>query len=69
MQSFLEKMADILDEEIIKKEDILADFDEYDSLSILTIISYVGSEFNKTISAKEIRECISVEDLYDLIKG
>lgn len=69
MQEFLEKLADIFDEEVVKEEDVLADFEEYDSLTILTIISYAGSEFNKTISAKEVKECKTAKALYNLIKG
>lgn len=68
MDKFLEKLADIFDVEEVTENDILEDFDEYDSLSILTIIAYVGSEYNKTLSAKEVRECKTVQDLYNIVR-
>ncbi len=68
MEQFKEKLIDILDVDDISDEDVLEDFDEWDSLSILTVISYVGSTFNKTLTAKEIRDCKTVKDLYELVK-
>lgn len=68
MEKFKEKLIDILDVDDINDEDVLEDFDEWDSLSILTVISYVGSTFNKTLTAKEIRDCKTVKDLYELVK-
>ena len=65
MEQFKEKLIDILDVDDISDEDVLEDFDEWDSLSILTVISYVGSTFNKTLTAKEIRDCKTVKDLYE----
>ena len=68
MENFKEKLADILDVEEIEESDILEDFEEWDSLSVLTVISYVNSTFNKTLTAKEIRQCKTVKDLYEIVK-
>lgn len=66
MEKFLEKLADILDVDEVKEDNVLEDFEEWDSLSILTIISYIGSTYNKTVTAKEIRTCKTAKDLFDL---
>lgn len=66
MENFLEKLADILDVDKVKEDNILEDFEEWDSLSVLTIISYIGSTYNKTVTAKEIRTCKTAKDLFDL---
>lgn len=67
MENFLEKLADIFDVDEVKENDVLSDFDEYDSLSILTIISYVGSTYNKTLTAKDVRNAVTASDLYKLV--
>lgn len=66
MEQFLEKLADIFDVDEVKPDDVIENFDEYDSLSILTIISLLGSKYNKTVSVQEVRGCKTAEDLYDL---
>lgn len=67
MEKFFEELADILDVDTVNEGDILENFDEYDSLSILSIISLAGSKYNKTISAQEVRVCKTAQDLYGLI--
>ena len=69
MEELLEKLADIFDVDEVKEEDILEDFEEYDSLSVLTIISYAGQNYNKTLTAKDVRACKTAKDLYELIKA
>lgn len=67
MEKFFKEIADILDVDTVNAEDILEDFEEYDSLSILTIISLFGSKYNKTLTAQEVRACKTAQDLYGLI--
>ena len=67
MEKFFEELADILDVDTVNAEDILEDFDEYDSLSILTIISLAGSKYGKTLTAQDVRTCKTAQDLYGLI--
>lgn len=69
MDKFFEELADILDVDTVNAQDILEDFEEYDSLSILTIISLAGSKYNKTISAQSVRACKTIEDLYNLVSA
>lgn len=68
MEELLEQLADIFDEDEVKGTDVLEDFEEYDSLSVLTIISFIGQKYNKTLTAKQVRECKTAQDLYNLIK-
>lgn len=69
MQKFLDEIADVLDADDIKESDVLADFDEFDSLSVLTIISLAGSKYKKMLTAHDVRACKTVKDLYNLING
>ena len=62
-------MAEILEEETVKESDVLADFEAWDSLSILSIISYVSETYKKQLKNDEIRSQETVEDLFSYIEN
>jgi acyl carrier protein len=68
MEHFKEKLAEIFEVENISNEDILKDFDEWDSLTLLSIIALVDSEFNIQLSASDFEVIISIEDLLNYIE-
>ena len=68
MEHFKEKLAEIFEVENISNEDILKDFDEWDSLTLLSIIAIVDSEFNIQLRASDFDEIISIEDLISHIE-
>lgn len=45
------------------------DLDEWSSLTGMSIIAMAKTLYGKTISGMEIRRCITVEDLFNLIKN
>ncbi|WP_396217632.1 phosphopantetheine-binding protein [Flavobacterium sp.] len=69
MEDFLEKMAELFEEDTVQLTDIIVDFDAWDSLTSLSIIAYVGEEFQKNISAAQIVEAGTIGGLYELIKN
>lgn len=44
------------------------ELDEWSSLTGMAVIAFVKEYLGKTITGKEIRECNTVEDLYNLIQ-
>ena len=48
-------------------QDVLEDFDYWDSLAILSIISMASESYKKTFKAADIRECKTIGDLCKLI--
>ena len=68
-EKFLAELAEILEEEIVNENDVLADFEAWDSLSILGIIAYVSENLSITLNNKEIRDCGTVTDLIKLIES
>lgn len=66
-EKFLEDLADILEEESVQESDVLADFEAWDSLSILSIISYVSENYKKQLKNEEIRSQETVGDLFTYI--
>lgn len=45
------------------------ELDEWDSLAAMGIIAMVKTQYDKTITGKEIRECTTVEELYNLVSS
>lgn len=58
---------DDTDESLITAETVYTELDEWSSLSVLSIIAMVKTECGKEITAKQIRSCETIEDLYNLV--
>ena len=43
------------------------ELDEWSSLTGMSVIAMAKTQYGKTITGKEIRECETVEDLFNLI--
>lgn len=43
------------------------EIDEWGSLTGMSVIAMVKTVYGKTITGKEIRECVTVEDLFNLV--
>ena len=46
---------------------VFHDLDEWSSLTGMSLIAMAKTEYGKSITGKEIRECETVEDLFNLI--
>ncbi len=57
----LEEIMD-LDAGTLKPEDILAEYQEWDSLTVLTFISEMDSRFGKKVTGDHIKAFITVAD-------
>jgi acyl carrier protein len=68
MDDFLEKMAELFEEDAVTSTDIIVDFEAWDSLTCLCIIAFVADDFKKTITAAQILEAKTIGGLYELIK-
>lgn len=63
-QEKIELLEDIMDLEqgTLHLDDVLEDFEEWDSLSILAYITTIDQKFGKSIEGKQIKEFVTVED-------
>ena len=68
VEKFCEKLADILERDEVKLENVLKDFEEWDSLSVLSIIAMVDFDYGATIFAKDIMKLKTVKDLLSYIQ-
>jgi acyl carrier protein len=64
-----EQLAEILDVEQVKAEDVLGDFEAWDSLAILSVLALADSKYGVAIKAEEIRSVVSALDLASLIEA
>lgn len=69
MEEFLEKLAEILEEESVNATDELTSFEAWDSLAILAIIALSDEKYKVQLKAEEVRKAGTVEGLYNLIQS
>lgn len=71
ISKFLADFADQFDDtdaSEIQEETAFHELDEWSSLIGMSLIAMVKTEYGKTITGKEIRECVTVRDLFNLIE-
>ena len=70
LQKFITDLADQFDKkdaDEIKESPVFHDLDEWSSLTGMGVIAFVKTEYGKTITGKELRECETVEDVFNLV--
>lgn len=69
MEQFLEKMMDILDcEQDVTMETVLADLEEWDSLSLVSFMAMANAAYGKKVIFADVKMAKTIEDLYELVK-
>ena len=69
MNDFCIKIAEILDVESVTKDDLLADFPEWDSLSVLSVIAMFDAKYGLNLSAIDLKDVRTVADLWNLAQA
>ncbi|MBT3993756.1 MAG: acyl carrier protein [Gammaproteobacteria bacterium] len=67
MDELKRQIAIILEIDEVSDEDILEEYEFWDSLSILSILAMISEQHNITISSEEIDECKTLKNLTDLV--
>lgn len=70
IEKFIENLADQFDEtdaNEIQADTKFHNLEEWSSLTSMCVIAMAKTQFGKTITGKEIRECETVEDLFNLV--
>ena len=67
MEQFLEEMAEILEVDTVKPQDIFNEFEAWDSLAQLSVIALADSRYGVTISALELKEVKDIAGIKQLI--
>lgn len=66
-EELLEKLAEILEEDTINETDELESFEEWDSLTTLSLIAMADSDYSVTLSNEVVEEFVTVKDVVDYI--
>ena len=70
LKEFIENFADQFDEtdpQEINADTEFHELDEWSSLSGMGVIAMAKTEYGKTITGKDLRECKTVEDVFTLL--
>lgn len=72
LNDFILKMVDQFDEtdsSELTPNCVFQELEEWSSLTALGIMAFVKTEYNKTITGREVRSCITIQDLFELVKN
>ena len=72
LQEFIEKFAEQFDDTDVSElnpETEFKELDEWSSLTSMSIIAMVKTQYGKTLTGKEIRSCVTIQDLFDFLKA
>ena len=72
IDKFIEKLADQFDDtepELFTPDLLFHDLEEWSSLSALSIIAFVRTDYGKKITALDIRACQTVRDLFEMVES
>lgn len=70
LKEFIEKFADQFDDtdaSEIQADTEFQELEEWSSLTAMSLIALARTEYNKTITGREVRGCKTVEALFNLI--
>jgi acyl carrier protein len=66
-EEILEKLAEILEEDKINDSDFLESFDEWDSLTTLSLMAMADADYNVALTNDIVDEFKIVNDVVDFI--
>lgn len=69
MEKIYKKLQDLLDAESLQRESLLEDFEDWDSLCIITLITFLDKEYNVNLYTNDLKSAKTVGDLMDLIQS
>lgn len=69
MEKIYKKLQDLLDVESLDKKCVLEDFEDWDSLCIITLITFLDKEYGVNLYTNELKAAKTVGDLMDLIQS
>jgi acyl carrier protein len=65
---FLELFSEIVESENdVKMDDLLTDFEEWDSLAVLSVISMLDDEYGVIMGSKDMKKMKTVGDIFSFV--
>lgn len=72
LDEFVKNFADQFDDtdaDEIMATTVFHDLEEWSSLTGMGVIALAKTQYGKTITGKELKECVTVEDVFNLINN
>jgi acyl carrier protein len=69
MDKFYDRLAEQIQVKQVHRDEVLRDFPEWDSLTILSIVAMVGAEYGVQIGAEDLGTVKTAGDLEDLVRS
>lgn len=69
MDTFYADLAEIMEIDEIEAQSVLRDYAEWDSLTVLSVIAKVRTEYGLTLGASDLRPIETAKDLHDLVEA
>lgn len=67
MENIYNRLAEIFEVDAVSDDQILKEFECWDSLTVLSVIALASEHYNATLSANEINDTRTIEGLVELI--
>ena len=68
MEKFIEKFAETIDTEAeITPDTKIDDIPDWDSLSVISVLTMVNLEYDKTLRRADLQKVVTVRDLYEIV--
>jgi acyl carrier protein len=69
MERFYERLAEILEEDKVGPDDVLASFEQWDSLTALSVVAMIGDDYAVHLSAEDLATARTAGALEALVAG
>lgn len=70
IEKFVQDFANQFDETEMsefKADTVFQEMEEWSSLTAMSVIAFIKTEYGKSVTGKEIRSCGTIEDLFNLL--
>lgn len=70
IEKFVQDFANQFDETEMsefKADTVFQELEEWSSLTAMSVIAFIKTEYGKSVTGKEIRSCSTIEDLFNLL--
>jgi acyl carrier protein len=69
MEDLLTKLAEILEVDEVKPSDVLQDFENWDSLTSLSVLATLDSSYGVNLATDDLRQMVTVGDLVTKVES
>lgn len=68
ISEFTKELAELIEiDDELTLESNLKDYDEYDSMALMSLVAFIHKKFGKQFNARQLNQVDTVESLVDLI--